>query len=1256
GDEQTTFTKADFNAGNLIKTLVSDSWQDKGARNISWNGTNTAGDWVVPGKYAFIVEGRDRAGNLTLKKWGGTVFVQNNILTLKEPDQFDFRKANIIPTPEVNPDPHYISPNGNSLAPQQKRARFYFMIDLSLTEVPESFQRPEKIEASAVIADTKAVGKYSVRVYSDAGLTSLVRTITSGATAQSTTLTWEDWDGKNEAGAFVPDGTYYLVIDVEDFSGDKAEDNLLTKTVVVDNTPPVVSDLEAAPYYFSPATDSPISSTNLSYQVSDNYNDSEVSIDVYQAGTLVRNLHAAAWQNNGTYSLNWNGEGATPVGLHTFKVNAIDQAGNQAVIGSTDVVIDKEGVTFTPDVAERAWSASDIQVRITITDDYSGLSSAQYRWSQDTTTPASGWTDFASGQVLSQANLGVWYLHLKGTDVAGNFRQVYFGPYYKDSTPPSVAVSPISRDWSTAAISVTLNVNDLHSGVNLSRYAWSTSTTPPADSGAWNVFRDGDVVGHSTDGQWYLHLWAEDNVGNVTRRYFGLYKKDTTGPSVTFSGQASDTWYSADNAITIGLSDNFSYRGYKWSWDSWPSVDPSGCNTSTSGSTTHGSQGPRTLYVRAWDWAGNRTDISRVYYRDSVAPVILGLPGGTFNPYVDGNIRANFAVVDPSPTSGISLANISGRVKYGTNIVKTDLTIYNDGSGNYHTFWDGKNNSNDYENEGDYTLEISATDLVGNPAITRTATIYLRDDQRITNNPADSNSPYLDINGNTLNLRWIEGWDDTSRKTQSANVTEQDQGNDGDFHDHEYFSIDHTQDLEISAAAWGETSEYHDINLRGPESDASTIVWSVGGTGDSDGSSHYWVRNVVPGEYYVYIGLGNSVWDNTFGHTQVWYYDRKFNQYGCTSSNLGQSWGSVPDEPEKVDSYNSGPTRVPELTFFSPAGTLVHEVLTEGANVYYRRGNFSGWDYSILFAPVAIISWSPSVKITNSGQAANPSIVEDGSHNAYVVWEDGRHGRTEIYFQKIPHNFAPVTGTRMGAMAVQPVVAVQPIVTVATPLATPTLASPKNGDTVTTLRPAFQWKHYKGSAIEYKLDLAKTEAGLDTLPLSFTDTKSANTGSQADPLNDPTLYNYTYTIHEFDPGLDRDTYYWRVTALSTNEAATSEAWSFTVTPDLTLTKVTNYPNPFNPNHEPTNIRYRLGSDAESVKIRIYDITGALVKEITNCDTEGEGSSVWDKYHDVEWDGKNGRGDIVVNGIYPFEVIATGGGKSVSKRGKIAVLK
>ncbi|MBI5699780.1 hypothetical protein HZC35_05745 [Candidatus Saganbacteria bacterium] len=132
-------------------------------------------------------------------------------------------------------------------------------------------------------------------------------------------------------------------------------------------------------------------------------------------------------------------------------------------------------------------------------------------------------------------------------------------------------------------------------------------------------------------------------------------------------------------------------------------------------------------------------------------------------------------------------------------------------------------------------------------------------------------------------------------------------------------------------------------------------------------------------------------------------------------------------------------------------------------------------------------------------------------------------------------------------------------------------------------------------------------------------------------------------------------WYWRVLAVSGTEEAESDHWSFTIDPALSISGITNYPNPFNPNRERTAIRYRLGRDADEVKIRIYDITGALVNELEGS-TQGESVNIWGKYNDIYWDGCNGRGDKVLNGIYPFEVVARQGDRSVSGRGKIAVLK
>ncbi len=88
----------------------------------------------------------------------------------------------------------------------------------------------------------------------------------------------------------------------------------------------------------------------------------------------------------------------------------------------------------------------------------------------------------------------------------------------------------------------------------------------------------------------------------------------------------------------------------------------------------------------------------------------------------------------------------------------------------------------------------------------------------------------------------------------------------------------------------------------------------------------------------------------------------------------------------------------------------------------------------------------------------------------------------------------------------------------------------------------------------------------------------------------------------------------------------------------------NYPNPFNPRRQSTTISfYNSGTKAT---VKIYTITGKLVRDLTK-DTPQTSGSV-----EVQWDGKNGRGKVVRNGVY-VAVITAGGTRMMVK---IAVVK
>jgi hypothetical protein len=98
--------------------------------------------------------------------------------------------------------------------------------------------------------------------------------------------------------------------------------------------------------------------------------------------------------------------------------------------------------------------------------------------------------------------------------------------------------------------------------------------------------------------------------------------------------------------------------------------------------------------------------------------------------------------------------------------------------------------------------------------------------------------------------------------------------------------------------------------------------------------------------------------------------------------------------------------------------------------------------------------------------------------------------------------------------------------------------------------------------------------------------------------------------------------------------------------------VHNYPNPFRAGAEPTKICYFLKQDA-NVAIKIYDLGGSLVRTMhMGAGSAGGAGAPEGTLHEVPWDGRNDRGELVRNGVYLCKVEAG----SQSALIKIAVAK
>ena len=73
-----------------------------------------------------------------------------------------------------------------------------------------------------------------------------------------------------------------------------------------------------------------------------------------------------------------------------------------------------------------------------------------------------------------------------------------------------------------------------------------------------------------------------------------------------------------------------------------------------------------------------------------------------------------------------------------------------------------------------------------------------------------------------------------------------------------------------------------------------------------------------------------------------------------------------------------------------------------------------------------------------------------------------------------------------------------------------------------------------------------------------------------------------------------------------------------------IVSLTNHPNPFNPNIESTILVVKT-EGLKPLEVNIYDLFGNHVKKIS--------IPAGERYNQVFWDGKNGKGEIVANGGY-----------------------
>ena len=385
-----------------------------------------------------------------------------------------------------------------------------------------------------------------------------------------------------------------------------------------------------------------------------------------------------------------------------YPIYVKDEVGN---IKEYDIKTDKLDQTSPERIIEEINNQESYLLKITMTDEKSGVSSYQITESKETPT---SWLDYTGIIEKEISENGVYYIWSK--DKVGNISYEAYSITLIDKEAPKITVTNTLTDWGVKDI---LNIHLTDDVIGLSGYQVTTSEEEPTSFITIENTLDTTVTYEVSENGTY-YIYAKDAYNHISHEKIVIDKIDDISPKITsITNSSNGNWTNQNVTITLlATDDELGIAKYQ--------VKHSGTNNTwvdlSSNSDTWYNERNETVYYRAIDNAGNVSEeVSTDIKIDKTSPTFQTVSNSSSGNWTNQNVTITLSSTDAA--SGI----LKYQVKHsGTNNSWVDLSTNSD------TWYNERNETVYYrviDNAGNISEEASTNIKIDKTAPTQSFSI-----------------------------------------------------------------------------------------------------------------------------------------------------------------------------------------------------------------------------------------------------------------------------------------------------------------------------------------------------------------------------------------------------------------------------------------------------------------------------------------------------------------------------------------------------